>query len=413
MKGTEYQGKGGMIVYPREYFVNEDDEFSSHLLALNHLGEECIVFIEPTEENRRKAADSSSAETVPSLVAFAETGRRAQRPCFASADNGPDKSCGIFVLEQVSYEEARSQQFGKPVYSGKWASVLREDDEVPDCMVGKGYLELGFKKQLSAEASDMLLEFQELEMQKQSGQISAIDAAERQESLSARIMADRKKWFVAVFLKPHETLRLPTLSPQMFDAALRPGLTKYTHDGMYGGALIRARKGKVVLSRLSGFCNMQFDYTNGGVKPFEDVFAEFMKYTGNRLMAAKNRDPNIVVEVIPVQRVNCGKLGNDKYAKDVSAPLFGRSSKVMNTYLDRRVHHNPQANYLIEKPFLFADIAVRLAQAKEKKSKGNCLVSSVHAFSAPFGNAFCIDPKGRAVLQMDNAEEEKGTAQHN
>lgn len=408
MLGTEYQGKGGMIVYPREYFVDEDNEFQSHLRALNHLGEECIVFIEPTDENRRKAADSSSAETVPSLLVFAETGRRAVRPCIADPENGPDNACGIFVLEQVSYDAVRTQSFGLPVYTGKWASVLREDDSVPDCMVGKGYLEMGFKRDLSPEASDMLLEYKEIDLRMNAGGLSAIEGQEIKEGLATRIMASRKKWFVAVLVKPHETLRLPVVSQNTLEAALRPGLTKYTHDGMYGGALIRARKGRVVLSRLSGYCNMQYDYTEGGVKAFEAVFAEFMKFTGSRLVTAKQRDPDITVEVIPVQRVNCGKLGNDKFSKDVCAPLYGKASKVMNTYIDRRVHSDPEAKYLLEKPFLYADIAIRLAQAKEKKSKGNCLVSSVHAFSSPYGNAFCMDPKGRSRLVMDNAELSEG-----
>lgn len=404
MQGQNYKGKGGMIVYPREYFVDEDNEFNSYVKALNHLNEECIVFIEPTEENRRKAADSSSAETVPSLLAFSEVGRRAMRPCFADIENGPDKSCGIFVLEQVSFDESRAQVFKLPVYTGKWASVLREDDSVPDCIVGKGYLEMGFKNSLSPEASDMLLELKELDMRVQSGSISPIECEEIKDGLAARILADRKKWFVAVLIKHRETLRLPTVSFNTLDAALRPGLIKYTHDGMYGGALVRVRRGKTVISKLSGYCNMQFDYNSGGVKSFESVFADFMKFTGNRLISAKNRDPELTVEVIPVQRVNCGKLGNDKFSKDVCAPLVGKSSKVMNTYIDRRVHNDPNARYIVEKPFLYADIAIRLAQAKEKKSKGNCLVSSLHAFSAPYGNAFCIDPKGRPVLHMDNSD---------
>lgn len=394
-----------MIIYPREYFVNEDNEFQSHVAALNHLGELCTVFIEPTDENRRKAADSTSAETVPSLSVYAETGRRAIRPCIATPDNGPDNACGIFVLEQVTYDADRSQAFGMPVYSGKWASVLREADDVPNCLVGKGYLEMGFKRSLSPEASDMLLEYKELDLRKQSGALSPIECQELKEGLAAKIMASRQKWFVAVLIKHHETLRLPSVSQITLDAALRPGLTKYTHDGMYGGALIRARRGKVVLSKLSGYCNMQFDYESRTVKSFEDVFADFMKYTGARLIRAKQQDPEIVVEVIPVQRVNCGKPGNDKFSKDVCAPLYGKASKVLNTYIDRRVHTDPEAKYLVEKPFLYADIAIRLAEAKEKKSKGNCLVSSVHAFSAPYGNAFCLDPKGRSRLVMDNAED--------
>jgi hypothetical protein len=398
--------RGGMIFYPRNYVLDTVDAEHSYAEGVNQNGEACVVYLNPDLKARENAKNSNTAQSIPRFEEFAETHRRAMHPCFCAETNGPDSPSGIMLLEQISEFNDSPKQHSCPVYVSKWASVLRDWPDAPQAPVGLGYLEINFNPKVSPEVNEYMQQYNDIDAELKSGVFeSVIDAEEKKQKLHDLIMAGKHKWFVAALLKIDELTLVSKPSESSFSDVLLPIMSKYTFKGMYAGAIIRVRKGNQVISSLCAHCDMQFDYKKKDIMDPKEVVSNFLKWDGRKIINEARQDPSLIVEIIPVQRINCGKLGNDKYSKEFAC---GNSNipnpvpKVLKTYVDRDLHGNPFSNYKKEKAFLFSNIAIRVAEIRSNKGEGNILVSSIHAFSAPIGNIFSVDKTGNSVYVMDN-----------
>jgi hypothetical protein len=406
MKNNEkkQEFKGGMLLYPRSYHINEENPDLSYCYGLNEYGKDVIFYLNPTEQARESARKSSTGQTVPNFEEFADEDRRATKQCNSNPDNSPAKPFGILMMEQASPKEdgiISDEYSGFPIYEAKWASILREGDYMDLPPIGFGYMEIGFNPRVNGEVDDLRLQYKQVEQDLSMGQMSEVDAEEKKENLYLQITQKRQKWFIAVILKHKQQATLPNNSKEEFSGYLSSYLSKYTDNGMYGGAMIRVRRGDIVDSNLSCYCNMSYDYKKYVIKDVNNVIDDWFKFNGNRILKAIAQEPSIQVDIIPTQRINFGKMSVDKYSKDLAL----MSSKIMKTYVDKIAHFKPNVDFFKDKVFLVSKVSVRLAKVKRGASKGGFLASTIHSFSSPLGNIFSIDNKGEMAYKMDFAKE--------
>lgn len=396
--------KGGMLLYPREYHIDENNPDLSYCYGVNEYGKDVIFYLDPTEQARESARKSTTGQTVPNFEEFADDDRRATKQCNADEMNSPAKPFGILMMEQAAPKEENTitdKYPGIPVYDAKWASILREGIYMNVPPIGFGYMEIGFHPKVNGEVDDLKLQYKQVEQDFSGGRMSEVDADEKKENLYLQITQNRQKWFIAVILKHKQQVTLTHNSKEEFFGYLSSYLNNYTDNGMYGGAMIRVRRGDVVDSKLSCYCNMSYDYKKGCVKDVNVVLDDWFKFNGNRIMKAATKDANVTIDIIPTQRINFGKMSVDKYSKDLGL----MSSKIMKTYVDKSAHFNPNVDFFREKVFLASKIGVRLANVKRGASKGGFLASTIHSFSPPLGNIFSLNNKGEVVYKMDFAKE--------
>ncbi|MND12159.1 hypothetical protein D3C87_378590 [compost metagenome] len=398
--------KGGSVFYPRKYFVNPSSDDLSFAVGVDIKGKMMVVYLLPTEEAKSNARDSNTAQSVPTFSEFSQTHRKAMHPCFASEENCFNTPCGVMLLEQLTPYVDCPVGHEHPVFKCKWASILREMDDSPLVPIGYGYLEINSNKKYSDEVNELINRYKEIEADMKAGLVTnLIEADQKKMSLHGLIMGQKKKWFVSVILKNRELYPLTDVSESGFRAALTPHLLKYTEKGMYGGAMIRVRDGEKVISSLCCQCDMTYDYKETVVKPVDTTIGEFLAFDGRKIIREVGKNPALVVEIIPTQRINCGKLGNDKYGKDLSYARGGMQvPKTLKTYVSSEVHGDPLIDYKKEKKFLYSMVAVRVAEIHSAKGTGNLLVSAMHAFSSPIGNPFSIDRTGKPAYYLDNNE---------
>ena len=405
MTQSDSRPRGGFVLYPREYVIHPDDPDKSYVRGARYDGSECIVRLKPTYVARSNARDSAGA-AVPTLARFAETHRRARTPCFAAPDNVRGGQGGVLLVEQVTRDAKGSQQHpGLPAYTARWASVLREGPDMPAPVIGYGYLETGFAPKLEAEAKGIQLEIDALRSAMSRHEPTAEQAQQLQSLLADQVRA-RRKWFAAVVLEPQETETYNSVTKDQLAQILHDVIVPRTEHGRYGMALLRVRDGENVLAVPSTQIKMDFDFAGGFVKPYGEVFDEFMRFQGgSALLSWIGRNPELQLDVVPAQRINCRK-SDAVYADQLMVNDSGtwRPGKVLRTYVDREYHGDFTRSFAQDKAYLYAKVAVRIAQTTGAGPR-NDLMSSIHAFSAPLGNAFCIGRTGQPVLNLDRGLE--------
>ncbi|MDG3025371.1 hypothetical protein P7410_17220 [Vibrio parahaemolyticus] len=392
---------GGVVFYPREYVLDNHDFLKSYADGVTEGGKEVRVYIVPEETLIKRAQDTTSGTTIPTIDTFSETHRNAHNPCLADPNNSKETPTGILLIEQASVDETSIAQIGKPTIIGKWASVIQIGDEGKLSEIGKGYLEVTMSPKPTGLMLELMPKFRQLNEQVAQGMRNPLDVIEEKRMLYSRIMGERKKFFVAVIIKHQELMQVTDYNIQNFRNLLAQLITRYTSEGMYGGAMIRVRSGNEVLRRFCYTCNHSYDYRKGDgslADPFEKV-DEFLKYGGRQLLNHCQRNNTCVLEVIPTQRINCARNGNDRYSKDINNSPMGES-KILKTYVEKNLREVPDVNIEREKGFVFCNVALRLSLLRKAGSKGNKVLSAIHAFSRPLGNIYTIDHTGKPLYKI-------------
>ncbi len=387
---------GGFVFYPHQYFIS-DSPATSYAVGVTQGGHFCRVFLDISEDVRDRAKVQNTASDLPGFALFSETHKKARRACFASPDNSSKKPNGILLIEQVE----RTPSFDDvPTYTGKWASVLQEDDSEPKASphIGRGYLEVSFNTNLKGDIQEHIYRYKNIIASLENNTVQDHLAA-RQEirDLYAVITSSRKNIFAACMIKNEEMVYIDSFSPDYVKDIIRPLLLKYTHDGMYGAVMFRVRDGSNVISESCCQCQMSLDYTAMQVKDVNLVMNDFLKFNTKRIMMAFNAYPNSVIDIIPVQKINCGPKGNSKYSIEIES---GPDCKLLKTFVESESRSNPLISFVRENKFLFANVAAKTALIYGGGSSGNVLLSTIHAFSKPKGNAFSIDFSGESTLKM-------------
>lgn len=396
MSNASNKPKGGVVFYPRSYYIDDTSD-SSYAIGMNHFNELCVIYIRATDSAKEAARNPNSAQTIPTIAEFSETDRRARNPCYISSDNSMENPCGIILLEQAYKDvELPSSHDGLPVYVGRWASVLRENHDMPMPLLGNGYMEISFGHKDAPEIEDLMFEYKKIISDITNGEYeNLLDAEVAKKSLYKRIMSERKKFFTGVIIKSKEIRLIENPSLEVVRSKMILMLQHYTRDGMYGGVMLRVRNDMEVKKDGCFVCNAIFDYQGGVVKDIAATVDQFLKFNFGKIM---NLCKGGLLELIPTQRVNCGSRGVDKYSRQFNSDGI---PKILKTFVDKDFYDNPVVNYVSEKAFLFCNLAIKVSSVRNGRSgAGNYLLTTAHAFSAPKGNIYSINNVGASAYQV-------------
>lgn len=390
----------GFVCYPRKY---EDDR----IIGVDHAGKDVVLLLD-VPDRFVEAAKKESDKPVPKVMAMAETHKRAQNPCIAMEDNGPmTRSGGCFVAEQVTAVE------GQPgVFKANWLSILKNWESDPEPMFGFGYLETNIKLDFTAEVEAKkarLIEMNEairtvLASKAQPEQIGGMDTVDfyaARNELMMDLYQSAKKWYIGIDVQ-YRRIEIANLENEaLFKRQLVELIASNSVNGMYGGVILRPIKivngERIVQVDSVRRLDHKYDYAKQAVPPAETVWDQWIT-KGSGWMKVMKRD-GFEVEIIPIQRVNAGKISNDKYSKEYlkeGRPL----PKQIKAWVDQEFHEAPYVSFASQNAYLVTPIAIRCADTRAKEHVGNILLSSIHAFGKAFGNALELDKDLQRTLKL-------------
>jgi hypothetical protein len=400
----------GIIVFPLQY-IELDNYYDSYLIGKDMSDNIIKLFIRPNNEDVLRA-QSSGSTTIPLIENFADTSRRAQNPCFAQKDNGKFNPIGVILTEQTHHIgseviEFCDQQISVNVYECKWASNLRENEDMPTPAIGVGYVEItyNYPKNDAQNYSRIKSLIKEYNNFSKISSISALDKSEQLQRMYEKITAERSKIFTAVILKHKEIEeKISDFSENGFRAKLEEMSNKYTKNGRYGMVLIRVRKGDVVISSACTEYVQGFNYAKKVICTAEENWKSFLDYKFSKLSPwLSNQD--VSIDFIPAQRINTayhGKemMGNDFFPLSPASHLLP-PTKYVKQFIDKSCYFNPSIDLVKESCFLASMIGIRMAKIQKGTDRGNELISNIHSFSTVIGNPFEVRYNLKTPYTMD------------
>jgi hypothetical protein len=389
----------GFVGYPQSY---ESDK----IIGVDQAGQPFTLLLE-VPDNFIEAAKKEKDKPVPKIGAMAETHARAKNPCIAMPDNGPiTRSGGCFVAEQVDAVE------GQPgVYKAKWLSILKNWETDPEPRFSAGYMETNVKLPFTADAVALKLELirmndalrQALASGQEIEQINGIDTldfyAKRNQLVMDLYLGAEKKWYIGVEMQ-YRRLEVGSIHNEtLFKRQITELIASNSVNGMYGGVILRPveQVGDKRIVHVDSVRRLShaFDYKKQAMKPVESVWDEWISKGSGWMKFMKSK--GFEVEIIPVQRVNAGPISNDKYSKEY---LKGVLPKQLKAWVDQEFHNAPYVNFGNQNAYLVTPMAIRTADTRADKYKGNIMLSSAHAFGKAFGNALELDKDLKRTLTM-------------
>lgn len=378
----------GFIFYPRSYHIVDGNIHESYAIGVSEGGRECQVYILP-EEHHVEAAKNQADKRIPSFEDFNDS----EPPCQAHPDNGPDNPISMILMEQAEQRVIEGKNGNQPVMVAKWASVLKLNERAIAPPVGYGYLEINVGLR-SEESQHLVSQLNDLQAQIDSKQGDVLTLESQRDQLVTRLYSSAGCFFSAIMMDYKHIHQID--SREMLEGFLARVYDRYTRDGRFAGAMVRVRDDSNVYLDDCSIYEVRYNSQAGAIEPFSESFDRFMKFGGHKsLQAAQRRQ--CVCDVIPVQRINLGPMGVGRYQKDLA---MAGASKMMKTYVESQFYCKPQVNLKREKAFLYSRVALRMAKVKKGAGKGNQIVSSIHAYMKPRGNAFQVNHEAKPVYKV-------------
>jgi hypothetical protein len=394
----------GFVGYPQRYELGEGQS-KSFIHGVDQAGQPFMLELRIPErfiEEAKKKTDVS----IPEVAALAETHRRARNPCYADEGNGPENPLGgAFLAEQVELVDA-----SKNHYAAKWLSILREDESAPLHKIGFGYLEINGKQATTPEAEEMKLRLIDLnaayaEAMKENPEaesimgISVLEFAQERDQLAMALYELQQQWFIGVDVQLALIETMDMESELNAKQQVVNSINRNSVNGMYGGVILRPVKVEgglrtVVVDSVRQI-NHQYDYRARCIPTVDALWQTFIQKGGSGWLKAM-RSKGYEVDIIPCQRVNCGKVSNEKYSKEMRKGF----SKQLKAFVDTRFHHAPYVNFATQNAYLACPIAMRNAETRKSDFNGNILLSSIHAFGKAVGNVLEMDKNGERTLKL-------------
>jgi len=367
-----------IVLYPREYMVDGNAEHH-HVRGITRDGRIVNVRLK-IEDEYLNSLKNASEKMVPRLSEFARTDLKAPRPCLSSEDNSPEHREGVLL-----FSKAHAVNDEETDYVAGWAVVLAETADHPDPMFALGRMQIDPVE--NAKCRGIKNEYNKLSLLVNTPQHTA-DIDRQLSRLEREHHEETNFRFRAFMIKPEEIVRIKTVCENELRAVITPFLDRYTRDGMYGGCFIRVIDKKTgLVTKMSSRVETYFD--RGIVGP-EQAYVEFMYgrkddagliTRGGRGAKMIHMSEDIIVDIIPMQCINCGPLGIKLHKeKEQYDSLF-------STYTDPHT----------ELPML-CDIAIR---PWVNPQTGNTLLARIYAASPMKGNEFELGSDGHFTFRLE------------
>lgn len=391
--------KKGAVVYPRAYHIDSENPDNSFIEGVTQGGQSIIAYLKVDDEHKASNASDGEGRTIPSIKDLSSKNPAAPRRCEASKDNGPDNPTkGVLLVEQIQkVTDSRAESHpGKFVCESKWISILQQSDYMPAKMT-KGHIEISFHRGLDSDQKKQKAEYLSLKQKLDDPNEDKLTIKQKMQSIQRDMILSRKMFLALVDIKSDDMVSIPlydesAANPRNRVSMLKNELEKMvvplTEQGMYGGAILRLRNGLSVSPLYTASFAMQFDFVNKKVMPFEEVFNNFQRFEGKKLVETIMKvSPNmkLTLDIIPCQRINFGKKSNDPYKKDI---MRLESSKTLKTYVDETAREHIGVIDLEPNDYMASFMASRTAIASEE----NCIISRAHSFTGPMVKSVLIAP---------------------
>lgn len=399
----------GFVGYPTRYLIGDhpSDQFVE---GVDQAGERFTLRLTVPERFLQEAKRKKDV-IIPDLSSLSETHRTARNPCFADESNGPGSiTGGVFLAEQVQVIDAE-----RNMLSCNWLSVLCAEDRAAKPKIGVGYLEMNRIPMISAEFEQKKLRLMEmnatLEAATESTEVlegmSLLDYSMQREQLAIDLYLNQKKSFyigVDVQYPRLETLNLD--NETKVRSAILEMIESNSKCGMYGGVIMRpidvSGQDRIVQVDSIRRLNHQFDYQESKVPDVSKIWDEFLPRGSGWMKAMKRK--GFDVEIIPIQRVNCGPISNEKYLNEFVRSTQGSFGmpKQLKAFVDKRFHFSPFVNFATQNAYLACPIAMRNADTvkREFRAANTVLLSSIHAYGKAIGNALELDKNFERTLKL-------------
>ncbi len=411
----------GIIVFPLQY-VELNNYFDSFLIGKDASDRIIKLFIRPNEQDVLNA-QSSGSTTMPLIENFADISRRAMNPCFADMKNSKHNPVGVLLAEQCSQLndeiiDFNGEQVNVAVYESRWASNLRESEDMPTPAIGVGYIEVAYNypKNDAQNFSQIKSLIKEYDNFNKISSISALDKDEQLQRMYEKITSTRSKIFTAIILKHKEIIEGVTdLSEAGFRGMLEGMAKKYSNNGRYGMVLIRVRQGDVVISSACTEYVQGFNYAGKRINTPDENWQSFLNYKFSKLSPWLSRQ-DVTIDFIPAQRINTAYHGKAMMGDDFF-PVSGANqllpaSKYAKQFIDKECHFDPTVDLVEKSCFLASMVAVRIAKIQKGGDKNNELISNIHSFSTVIGNPFEIRSDLKTSFSMDNKIKQRAEANY-
>ena len=439
--------KTALIVYPQKYVIAEGEKTGNgydYVLGVDDEGNKVKVTLQYSREEIEKTYQDKSI-THTTIEMLADTGRRAQRPAFASEDNSPEKPNGIILFERLVSPDfdPKKHKDGEEVdqykevngireYVSGWAKILCEMDEVYEespPFKGIGYLELRAdrikdnnpeKEQIEEKVNILTNQLEEIR-----NKIQKMDKNNKNEKEYELMLHDARALQIeidqinkySISLVKVDTQNIKTFIPSSKEQVLQEYssiVSDLTTNGMYGGVLLRVRsKDSVIKETCAEICSRYKGHNDKDpiVSTPDEDFNGFLRFgngvknysvsngrknDGNRIIQLAI-DSNLEIDLIPIQKINCGGVGKEEFNKVKRSGLKDNLNKARLTY---------------ENIFTGESVArFVVARTCFTKDKNNLILGEAHTISEAIGNPFLLNDKNEIGYKMYSARDKKEVAQ--
>ncbi|WP_410951536.1 hypothetical protein [Pseudomonas sp. S1(2024)] len=396
----------GFVGYPTRYMIG-DHPSDQYVEGVDQAGARFTLQLTVPERFIQEAKKKKDV-IIPDLASLSETHRTARNPCFADETNGPGSMTGgVFLAEQVKVVDAE-----KNILSCNWLSVLRAEDRAAKPKIGVGYLEMNRIPMNTAEYEQQRIRLMEMnaileaatESTEELEGMSLLEYSMMREQLAIDLYINQKKsFYIGVDVQYQRLEALNLDNEAKVRSTILEMIESNSQCGMYGGVIMRPvdNSGQSRIVQVDGIrrLNHQFDYREQKVPDVTTIWDEFVPRGSGWLKFMKKK--GFEIEIIPIQRVNCGPISNEKYLKEFMRGGHGMP-KQLKAFVDKRFHFAPFVNFANQNAYLACPIAMRNADTVKREFRANntVLLSSIHAYGKAIGNVLELDKNCDRTLKL-------------
>lgn len=347
-----------IILYPRVY--NKRGAENSHsVLGVTHEGELVNV----------KLRLDKVTENSPSIKEFSRDDRKAKQACTATKDNGKDRREGVLLFTRCFLDE-KDYNNNETNYVAKWATVLCEDKDSNEPIIGFGRLVIP----KDFEAYKLLSEKLQVALEQEDE--DEVDAIKTE-------MAKYSSFSFPGIIYSHDRIRT-FISSEIEEAKtyVKESIHETFQSGMVGGFAIRllTKDYKVIPNSYLEV----FQKYNPKTKEYITAKQTADMYFDSEHAKTAFKSNEFLIDIIPLKRMNSGKFTTKHYSSKNVYPM------VKSLY--STIKGNIKICKVVAKTYNFVN--------PQNFDETKVLLDRMHSLSEPLGHPMRLSKDGTMSLLL-------------
>ncbi|EGR2855708.1 hypothetical protein DMW10_30595 [Vibrio parahaemolyticus] len=347
-----------IILYPRVY--NKRGAENSHsVLGVTHEGELVNV----------KLRLDKVTENSPSIKEFSRDDRKAKQACTATKDNGKDKREGVLLFTRCFLDE-KDYNNNETNYVAKWATVLCEDKDSNEPLIGFGRLVIPKDFEIYKSLAEKL----QVALEKEED--DEIDSIKTE-------MAKYSSFSFPGIIYSHDKIRT-FISSEIEEARkyVKQSIHETFQSGMVGGFAIRllTKDYKVI---PNSYLEVYQKY-NPKTKEYITAKQTADMYFDSDHARTAFKSNEFLIDIIPLKRMNSGKFTTKHYSSKNVYPM------VKSLY--STIKGNIKICKVVAKTYNFVN--------PQNFDETKVLLDRMHSLSEPLGHPMRLSKDGTMSLLL-------------